>query len=355
MSSSRLFALIAILALFAMPLSVGIAQTCPNGQVWDSNQNKCVDTQVQPDPDTGNCPSGYTKITDAPGGQTRVRCIHTSTLDANCATGQHWDAVQNRCVSDTSCPTGKTWDTAQRKCVDTIVQPDPDTGNCPSGYTKVTDTPGGQTRVRCVLTSTLDANCPGSSWDPVTNSCVGGSSDPNTFDLKIADPIFGGKGDFLGLLENIIEKLMLLAVPVAIMMVLYAAFLYTTSGGNEERVQTANKAITYVVIGFAVLLLAKFTASIVNDIVGTEDATGEGVDMILEVGRALANVLIAVVSILSVIFIVLAGLQFVTSGGDEEKVRKARDYILYAIIGLVVALLSFGVTSIVNELIDRAT
>ena len=76
------------------------------------------------------------------------------------------------------------------------------------------------------------------------------------------------------------------------------------------------------------------------------------IEGILAVGRNIANILIAVVAIVAVIFIVIGGLQYVISGGDDERVKKARDYLIYGIVGLVVALLAFGVVSLANSIVE---
>ena len=52
------------------------------------------------------------------------------------------------------------------------------------------------------------------------------------------------------------------------------------------------------------------------------------------------NILSAVVGIIAVIMIIVAGLRYVTSGGKEEGVKNAKNTILYAIIGLVVVALA---------------
>jgi len=44
--------------------------------------------------------------------------------------------------------------------------------------------------------------------------------------------------------------------------------------------------------------------------------------------------------IIAIIFIILAAAQFVTAGGSPEAVRQARQKILYAIIGIAIALLA---------------
>jgi hypothetical protein len=50
------------------------------------------------------------------------------------------------------------------------------------------------------------------------------------------------------------------------------------------------------------------------------------------------NILTIIVGALAVAFIVIGGIKYITSGGDEKKVASAKNTLLYAIIGLVVAI-----------------
>jgi len=47
-----------------------------------------------------------------------------------------------------------------------------------------------------------------------------------------------------------------LLLVLAVVLVLYAAFLYITSGGDEDKVGKAKKALLYSAIGIAIVLLA---------------------------------------------------------------------------------------------------
>lgn len=64
------------------------------------------------------------------------------------------------------------------------------------------------------------------------------------------------------------------------------------------------------------------------------------------------NVVIGLLGVVAVIFIIIGGINYMTSSGDSAKVKKARDTILYAVIGLIVSILA-GV--IVNFVIDATT
>lgn len=52
--------------------------------------------------------------------------------------------------------------------------------------------------------------------------------------------------------------------------------------------------------------------------------------------------------VIAVIVIVVAGFMYVTSGGDPAKVVRAKNAILYAVIGLVVIILAFIITGFVT-------
>ncbi len=51
----------------------------------------------------------------------------------------------------------------------------------------------------------------------------------------------------------------------------------------------------------------------------------------------------------SVIFIIIGGLRYITSGGDAEKVKKAKNTLLYACIGLGVAVLAGVITLFISQ------
>ena len=59
------------------------------------------------------------------------------------------------------------------------------------------------------------------------------------------------------------------------------------------------------------------------------------------------NAVIGVLSIICVIVIIIGGVQYMTSTGDAGKVKKAKDTILYAIIGLVVCALAATIVNFV--------
>lgn len=64
-------------------------------------------------------------------------------------------------------------------------------------------------------------------------------------------------------------------------------------------------------------------------------------DQVLQIGL---NIAYFVAGIIAVIVIIIAGFTITTNGGEPETVKKARNSIIYAVIGLVIILAAFGVT-----------
>ena len=57
--------------------------------------------------------------------------------------------------------------------------------------------------------------------------------------------------------------------------------------------------------------------------------------------------IIAIAGLIAVIFIIVGGVSYMTSAGDPGKVKKAKDTILYALIGLIVCALAFVIVNFV--------
>jgi uncharacterized membrane protein YidH (DUF202 family) len=59
------------------------------------------------------------------------------------------------------------------------------------------------------------------------------------------------------------------------------------------------------------------------------------------------QVVFIIMGAIAVLIITIAALQYVISAGDPQKVGRAKDTIIYALIGLVVAILAFAIVSFV--------
>jgi Type IV secretion system pilin len=68
----------------------------------------------------------------------------------------------------------------------------------------------------------------------------------------------------------------------------------------------------------------------------------------------IANTLIFLVGAVAVIFLIIGGLRYVISNGDSKNVTAAKDTILYAIVGIVVAVISFALVQFVINALNKS-
>lgn len=63
--------------------------------------------------------------------------------------------------------------------------------------------------------------------------------------------------------------------------------------------------------------------------------------------RTITNVMLFLIGAISVIMLIIGGIRYVVSGGDSSAVQGAKNTILYAIVGVVVAILAYAVVNFV--------
>jgi hypothetical protein len=74
--------------------------------------------------------------------------------------------------------------------------------------------------------------------------------------------------DFLG---ELVGAIVYLSIPVIVFFIIYAGFLFVTSGGNTGKIETAQKTALYTVIGAGIILGARLISVILE---GTVDNFG---------------------------------------------------------------------------------
>jgi uncharacterized protein YacL len=85
------------------------------------------------------------------------------------------------------------------------------------------------------------------------------------------------------------------------------------------------------------------------------DTTSVNVDNVWTFAGNVVNWILIAVGIICVIFIIFGGIRYATSGGDPEKVKSAKNTLLYAIIGLAIALLAAVIVNLVVSVSNNIT
>lgn len=107
-------------------------------------------------------------------------------------------------------------------------------------------------------------------------------------------------------------------------------------------------AISLVLNGLIGVFVPSFAQSVQE---GVEAAHGEGVPTSIlgdgGVMTTIINGMLFVIGFLSVVMLIWGGLRYVVSGGNSNSVTAAKNTILYAIVGLVIAIFAYAIVNFV--------
>lgn len=92
---------------------------------------------------------------------------------------------------------------------------------------------------------------------------------------------------------------------------------------------------------------------------GAEAARAEGMpaELIGDNGviNQFTNIILYIVGFISVIMLIWGGVRYIISGGDSKKITDAKNTILYAILGLIIAFFAYAIVNFVLTTIDTKT
>lgn len=160
--------------------------------------------------------------------------------------------------------------------------------------------------------------------------------------LPTAPSGIGGAGLTLqGVVNNIFTFLLWVVGVVGVVMIVYSGFMFVISAGRPDRTKLAIQSIIYTVIGFVIAIIARavvdFFLPVAAGASNVQGVVNSGIQLFLWV-----------IGAASVIMIIVSGILYITSAGDPGKTKTAKDAILYAVIGLGVALLGTAIISFVS-------
>lgn len=123
---------------------------------------------------------------------------------------------------------------------------------------------------------TQDSDCasPGKCKDDGTGSKK--CTDPG-FGVTLVNPLcIDGSGgskpcisDFPGLIKKITTYVSSIVGSIAVIIFLYAGFLYLTSAGSPEKISKAHRALIYAIVGVGIALAGTGLVVVIEEVVGT--------------------------------------------------------------------------------------
>lgn len=90
------------------------------------------------------------------------------------------------------------------------------------------------------------------------------------FNFELTNPLKGDPRSIPGLIGIIANFLVSLAIPVAVIIIIYAGFLMLTSGGVPARYQKGLTALSWAILGLAVILIGRGFVSLIQSLLNVQ-------------------------------------------------------------------------------------
>ncbi|MEX0917792.1 MAG: pilin [Candidatus Paceibacterota bacterium] len=87
--------------------------------------------------------------------------------------------------------------------------------------------------------------------------------------VQLQNPL--GDQTLLGFFQDILDVIMVFAVPIIVFFIIYAGFKYVMAQGKPEEISTANRALLFAVVGGVLILGAQLLLYVIS---GTINALG---------------------------------------------------------------------------------
>ncbi|MFA7169242.1 MAG: hypothetical protein WC178_00070 [Candidatus Paceibacterota bacterium] len=79
---------------------------------------------------------------------------------------------------------------------------------------------------------------------------------------------------------------------------------------------------------------------------------GDGIDTIADALIIIIQFLLSVIGLISMAFIIISGLKYLTSAGNEESITSAKNTLTSALMGVILALMAFGIIEVIQEILE---
>ncbi|MDD5197962.1 MAG: hypothetical protein PHN60_03840 [Candidatus Gracilibacteria bacterium] len=155
--------------------------------------------------------------------------------------------------------------------------------------------------------------------------------------------------DFLDkIIYPFVRMLELLASFAFLAMAFYAFYRIISAGGSDDKVKKGKQTIIFALIGF---LLLKIPRVLVESIYGRAQCdsglfgicqiTSPDLGATVRIMTTAINYFNGFIGLITVILIIYAGFLVLTGAGDDEKLKKAKSIIKYALIGIFLLVTSY--------------
>ncbi|NTV41494.1 MAG: hypothetical protein HGA61_04475 [Candidatus Moranbacteria bacterium] len=171
-----------------------------------------------------------------------------------------------------------------------------------------------------------------------TATAVSGNSQNNSSETTFTNPLTFDNIEALAL--NIMTAIQRTIVTFALVAMTIGALMYVLSSGVEATIEKAKKTISGALLGLAIAIAAPSMLKEVAQILGwtTDNATVTAAPSLSAISAKVLSFLLGIFGIISLIMMIIGAILYLTSAGDEDRIKKGKDIFKYSVLGVVIAM-----------------
>lgn len=160
-----------------------------------------------------------------------------------------------------------------------------------------------------------------------------------------------------GVLSTVLAGVQKIVIALALIVIVIGAIMYIVSTGESATIEKAKKAITMACVGLVIALAAPSILKELATMIGwtITDSTVTNAPSFSAIALKALNLLLSIVATLSVIMMVVSGMMYMTSAGDNERMEKGKSTFKYALIGTIIALSALIIVTQIATLLGVST
>lgn len=171
--------------------------------------------------------------------------------------------------------------------------------------------------------------------------------------------VLGAHSSFLLISLAVVDDLLRVAGLFAIGYVIYAGIRYIMSQGSPDETAKAQSTLLNALIGLVIAMIAVALVTFVGNKLGTTVGDKPSYDPAVDLNllphtaassgtlKTILNIVFGIVGGLSLLFVTIGGFRYVVSQGDPQAIGKAKNTIIYALVGLVIAIAAQAIVTFV--------
>ena len=139
------------------------------------------------------------------------------------------------------------------------------------------------------------------------------------------------------LISGILNLVFIALAGISTIVLVLQGISYSLSGGDVEKTRKARNGIIYALVGVTTALSSWSLFNFAIESVIRDTSTQVDNSTLTNLFADIAGFMIFIAGFISLVVLLTGAIKFVVSGDNSQETKKARDMIIYAIVGLVIS------------------